>query len=323
MKLKKLLLCFCCILLFCGCSSDTESEAKEESKKTESTKEDDKKESKDTNDDDTEEATADDKTFDLIQYIPKASNIAWDSTTDTAYISNVLRLTHNPYAGDIPEDLLGGTVLGYDLLTKQYIIEFASPKTISELNEIIEQRYESDNVPGGLEIYYMNGLSRLALGHDVTSADINEYLAENHLYKYGLYIPDESHIQINPEGQIRYLDNAIRVKEQDLDSEQEIIDVIGGTISGYDTVGYEDNWYIITFDSGKSLDELKALCDQVTVLNQEIPSQIIRGDYIPGKNIEVTGDLFFVDEYLQRYPDIEELLRFPDELSLEEGDTNG
>lgn len=271
----------------CGCGKKAdEGDAEEKNTKQAELAEDEK--DKD-GDGETEE------TIQFVQYVPDTDMLALDDRTNQVYVTDVLLFETGMMNSEVPDEILGSRLIGYDLFTRKYIYEFDSPKSYSEL-ELICQQASEKGVPGPVTIWVLANY-----GGEDALLDVKNEIAASPMYKYGVYIPDESHIQTNPEGEIRYMDNVIRVSESGLSTEMEIVRTIGGQI-----VGYDDGWYIIQFDEAKPVDELKALCEEAKTLNKDIPSSLDSNyNIIPGIKITVDADLFFIDPYLQRWPEIE------------------
>lgn len=235
----------------------------------------------------------------LIQYVPNVDHLSYDEQLERVFVNNVL-LFQPSMTGARPKELLGGKYVGYDLFSKSYIYEFQSPKSYSELEIVATQVRDDSSISGSVEIMEFGYWSYDATA-DSAIAEVRQQILDNPVYKYGIYIPESKHVQTNPEGQIRYLDNAICVSASGLDSEQQLTDLLGGTISGY-----HNDWYVITFDDAKSLSELKDLCDLASTLNVDIPASYDDDyNYNPGKQVSVNADLFFVDPFLAQWTDIQ------------------
>lgn len=223
---------------------------------------------------------------DAIQYVPDVSHAAYEEEYDCIFLNNVFLVDAGENSPELPNDLAGGHLKGFDLFTKCYLYELDGTYSAIDLLDLCSQAStELQNVTSVSVSCHPYGFYDFefdtALTMDENMSKFAAYLSSEPKYKYGVYIPDESHVKTTSDG-IEYVDNAIQVTIGTVNGEyEEVLGSSGGQISGC-MCGTEKQYpdrrecggdFIITFDSSKSYEELTTICGEMEQFGIQIPAE--------------------------------------------------
>lgn len=227
---------------------------------------------------------------DAIQYVPEESHTKYEDGHDTFFLDNVFLISCENDADlsglELPDELLGAHLKGFDLFTKCYLYECDSTYPVATLVNFCDQATiqlsESTGVPVYCHPYdFYDFAVDPAITTDENIAKFSDFLNSEPAYRYGVYIPNPLDVETASDG-TSYIKGMIQATIGTTNADySELLETTGGTISGC-MRGAEEQYpnyrkcggdFVIIMDSAKSFDELNAVCDELEMSMVNVPEE--------------------------------------------------